>query len=106
LFYKDLGTGKDLVLTVVVDDMIVGGPSFETLQAFEQKFATIFTLSLCEDIRLWLGIAVIYDRLNRSIFLSQSDYICKQYFETVWYGRLQANTHPNVKQHQPSFGSG
>lgn len=75
LFYKDLGTGQDLVLTVVVDDMIVGGPSFETLQAFEQKFATIFTLSLCEDIRLWLGIAVIYDRLNRSIFLSQSDYV-------------------------------
>jgi transposase InsO family protein len=66
-----------LIVLVYVDDMAVAGPDIHQINSFKKNLINDFDITDVGELKYMLGIQVIRNRPNRTIYLNQSAYIHK-----------------------------
>ncbi|CAM9388500.1 unnamed protein product [Sphacelaria rigidula] len=74
-FYTRGQQEHDILITLFVDDILVTGPSIETLQSVQDTLKTNFSTSQLGPVSLLLGMEVIRDFERGFLKLSQHQYV-------------------------------
>ncbi|CAI6012549.1 unnamed protein product [Closterium sp. NIES-65] len=77
LYYKDGASGKRVWLLVYVDDLLAASEDQQLLQDLKGLLAKAFQLREVEPAVRYLGLQIVRDRPNRTLFLHQNAYVAK-----------------------------
>jgi hypothetical protein len=75
LYLRDMGTDRAMIVTIFVDDMLIGSKSLEAIEQFKADITAKFKMSDLGEAKLCLGIEIRRDRSLRTLSLSQPRYI-------------------------------
>jgi hypothetical protein len=76
VYTMTIGTAK-IYISTHVDDLGVAGTSLDIINTVKSRLAAIYELSVVHDMSYYLGIHIVRDRPNRTIFMSQPAYIAE-----------------------------
>lgn len=77
VYFKRLDNGSYIIMLLYVDDMLVDGSNMQQINELKQKLARSFSMEDLGVAKKILGMQIIQDRENRTLNLSQSEYIKK-----------------------------
>lgn len=67
--------GTRAYIAVHVDDFGIAAPNSMVLDRIKREIASIYSITVIEDLTYYLGMYIVRDRINKSIILSQPGYI-------------------------------
>ena len=77
VYFKRLDNGSYIILLLHVDDMLVAGSTMPQINELKQKLERSFSMKDLGATKKILGMRITQDRKNRTLNLSQSEYIKK-----------------------------
>ena len=77
VYFKRLDDGSYIILLLYVDDMLVAGSNMQQINELKQKLARSFAMKDLGAAKKILGMRITRDRKNKTLNLSQSEYIKK-----------------------------
>ena len=93
VYFKRLDNGSYIILLLYVDDMLVAGSNMQQINELNQKLARSFSMKDLGATKKILGIRITRDMKNRTLNLSQSEYIKKVLKRFNMQDEKAVNTH-------------
>ena len=66
-----------LYIAIYVDDLLIAGPSKDEIQELKDALSAKFQMTDLGPCTYYLGMSIIRDRANKTIYLSQKPYLKK-----------------------------
>jgi hypothetical protein len=75
VYFKKLDKGSYIILFLYVDDMLVARSNMKHINEIKHKLANSFSMKDLDAAKQIFGLRITWDRKNRKLFLSQSEYV-------------------------------